>query len=105
MKKPKDTWELADQLEKLAKTLKNSPKLTFSSKTEDLTQLNRKLSTTTSDHDYSKLKVEELRLQCRQRKINLPSGYVRKKELIKLLQDNDRGRTTLSKISKAFESP
>lgn len=96
---PVDTWELAEQLEALAKQLKKAPRFVLAQRREIKI---RPLTDRTPSQNYGELKVVELKKECRKRGIR---GYskLRKSELVKLLEEDDSGITMIDKISVAFK--
>lgn len=98
---PKNTWELANELESFAKMLKRIPKFYFGVESVEDKKYDIK-SKLQKIEDYSNLTVTQLKKEC---KIRGLKGYSKKKktELIKLLNDFDTGTTTLKKISTAFQ--
>ena len=97
-KEPIDTWELAELLEVLAKQLKKAPKFTLAKRIEEISQ---PTPIRARSQDYESLTVVKLKKECRKRGIK---GYSRlkKAELVKILEENDKGITTIDKISVAF---
>ncbi len=95
---PTNTWELAKQLEYLAKLLKKAPKFVISKQFKEMIEVVRE---TDEISDYEKLKVVELRHLCKRRDIKIPSRF-RKAEIIRLLEDRDAGIKTIDKIYTAF---
>lgn len=96
---PGDTWELAQQLEKLAKLLRRAPRFVFAKEREIFPQL-----TLTIDEpsNYTRMTVKNLRILCKERNIKIPSRS-KKADIIRFLKENDEGIKTIDKISTAFE--
>jgi len=103
----KNTWELAELLESIAKQLKKSPNLIISKQTTQTKEIQKDEKEIQKEEkeiqNYEKLTVPKLKTECKRRGIRVPSK-LRKAQIINLLRENDSGITTISKISKAFNS-
>ena len=95
---PNDTWELAKQLESIAKLLKKAPRFILTKQVKDAVLT---IDDTKEFQIYSKLTVKKLRVLCKDRGIKIPSRS-RKADIVKLLEEYDSGIKTIDKIAIAF---
>jgi uncharacterized membrane protein len=93
--KPKDTYELANKLIEFANLLKSLPNYKLLQECE----ITNNQQYTTSD--YSKMKVAQLKNECKRRNIKITTA-MRKQDFINMLTKHDKGETVIDKISRAF---